>query len=169
MKRGLWIWIGLLAGGATALEASDVDLRLGARSFDVERWPEVGVVAAVGPDDRRVRPAFGAAVAFDFLYGGTILEASAGLAGDFPRRGRLAVGWGVGAALLEYNYGPNDGSAQAGYAELAVRRVRDDGADLGLVVRYLDGSDVTLRAGGPDEAAFRESIATVVVAFALRW
>lgn len=169
MKRLLWIWIGMLAGGATTLLATDVDLRLGARSFDVERWPEVGVVVAVGPDDRWVRPAVGAAVAFDFLYGGTVLEGSVGLAGDFPHHGRLALGWGLGAAFLDYDHGANDGTAEAGYAELGLRWLRDDGADLGLVVRYLDGSDITLRTEDSAFEGLRESISTVVVSFVLRW
>jgi len=158
-----------LAGVAPAALATDVDLRLGVRSFADERWPEVGVAAALGPDDRLVRPAFGAAVASEPIFGGTVLEGSAGLAGDFPRRGRLAASWGLGAALLDYSYGPNDGDATAGYAELGLRRVRADGIDFGVNVRYLDGSDVELRVAGSGDPGFRESISTVVVSYVMRW
>jgi hypothetical protein len=169
MRISRWIVMASLAAVASAARGTDVDLRIGTRSFDVERWPEVGVAVAVGPDDRWVRPAFGAAVAFDFLYGGTVLEASAGLAGDLPHRGRVAFGWGLGAALLAYDYGPNHGTQAAGYAELGARWVRPDGVDLGLNLRYLDGSDVELRAEGSTGESFRESLETVVVSFVLRW
>jgi hypothetical protein len=47
--------------------------------------------------------------------------------------------------------------------------VRPEGADLGVVVRYLDGSDVELRVDGSGEPDFRESTESVVVSFLMRW
>ena len=169
MKLARWAALIALSGLAPALSATAIDLKLGSRSFDEERWPEVGVAIAVGPDERWVRPAFGAAVAFDFVYGGTVLEASAGLAGDFPHRERLALSWGLGAAFLDYDYGPNHGTAEAIYGELGLRWVRADGLDFGVNLRYLDGSDVRLRTVDSDDPGFRESISTTVVSFVVRW
>jgi hypothetical protein len=163
----------LLAASASPARASDFDLEIGVRSFgpDQERWPAVGVGLRFGPDAWRVKPTIGAAWAAEPLYGGTVTEGRAGIGGDLPHRGRATWSWGLGYARLRYDFGANQGSADAGYGELALRWVRPDDVDFGISLRYLDGGDITLRYDpdpNPDNG-FHESISTVVVSFLMRW
>jgi hypothetical protein len=154
----------LLWAGVTAAQAEvNLGFLAGIReeSTGEDRLPALGFTADFGRSSWVLRPEVGLFTGFDPIFGGNETEISLGLLHSWTLP-KVRLNLGAGLASLSSDFGFNDGTATVGYVHGGAEWRREEGASVGLDLRYVGDSDLEI-----DGESF--SVGYLQAAFHMTW
>lgn len=144
-KAGVLLIVLLWAGVTAAQAEVNLGLLAGIRdeSQDDSRLAAVGFTADFGRRSWVLRPEIGLFTGINPLHGGLETEVSLGLLHSWLLP-KVRLNLGAGLSSLTSDFGYNDGRATVGYVHGGAEWRREEGASVGLDLRYVGDSDLEL-------------------------